>query len=291
MEVTKQLTKPIVNFLKLFSGEEKPQLVVPEVNNVFGFYSPSGGVGVTTLIANLAAVLATNSKVAILDLDVFHPGLFRYFIIENTDKCDQLEHDIYDKFLAGSGNIASYGHKTIVDNITLYTCMPEADIVRYCKMDYEGICTCIKDLSKVYDYVLIDIKGTFLQETVLAAIETSTRVYTLIHPTIADIENAYKDLRILSAYSFGAKTKNIIQSPVSSAPLDAGEIKKYYKMDSILAIPYVKKVEEMGYNYDIFVKADGGSDKAARSYIKCITWLAERIANYGLEEVTVDVSK
>lgn len=291
MDVKKQIAKPIIDFFKIFSGEEKPQLTIPEVNNVFGFYSPTGGTGVTTLVVNLATVLASHQKVAVLDLDLFHPALFRYLIIEDGDEDAKLQHDVYDKFITEGGNIVSYGHKTCVQNVTLFTTLPEADILRYCKMDYHGICTCIKDLSKVYDYVLLDVKGNLVQESVIAAIETATRMYTLIRPNVADLENAYKDVSLLSLYSFGAKTKNLIQSPVSDAPMDAAEIKKDYNMDSILAIPYVKKVEDMGYNYDIFVRADGGSDKAAKKYISCITWLAERIANYGLEEVSVNVTE
>lgn len=288
MEVAKQLAKPIIGFFKMFSGEEKPQLITPEVNNVFGFYSPTGGVGSTTLIVNLATVLASHKKVAVLDLDLFHPALFRYFIVDGGGEEYKLQHDIYDKFVAEGGAIINYGHRTCVPNVTLFTTMPEADIPRYCKMDYHGICTCIKDLSEAYDYVLVDIKGTLVQESVLAAIETSTRIYTLIRPNAADLENAYKDTAILSLYSFGAKTKNLIQSPVGARPMDATEIKRDYNLDSILAIPYVRKVEEMGYNYDIFVRADGGSDKAAKRYIACVTWLAERIANFGYEEVSIN---
>lgn len=291
MEVTKQLAKPIINFFKMFSGEEKPQLTIPEVNNVFGFYSPTGGTGVSTLVVNLATVLASRKKVAVLDLDLFHPALFRYFIVDGGGEDFKLQHDIYDKFIAAGEPVVSFGHKTCVQNVTLFTSLPEADIIRYCKMDYHGICACIKDLSRTYDCVLIDIKGNLLQESVIAAIETSTRVYTFIRPTAADLENAYKDMAILSLYSFGAKTKNLIQSPVGTAPIDAAEIKKVYNMDSILAIPYVKKVEDIGYNYDIFVRADGGSDKHAKKYLACVTWLAERIVNYGLEEVEVNVSE
>lgn len=288
-KIGKQIAAPLVSFMKSLSGEEKSKLIIPEVNNVFGFYSPTGGTGVSTMIVNVAAILASSKKVAVLDLDVFHPSLFRFLMTEE-DENTSLKFDIYDKFIAEGTPAPQFGHKTRVDNITLFTCLPEADIIRWCQIDYHGIKACIKELSRLYDYVLIDIKGNLVQEPVLAALEMSTRVYTFIRPCIGDLESVYKDSMLLNTYSFGAKTKNIIQSPVEDNPGNEKLVQEY-DLNLVCNVPFVKKVRDHGYNYDIFVLADGGSDKYARSYIEVCKWLADRIANYEIEEVTYDVSE
>lgn len=288
MDIKSQLLAPVVEVLKTFSGEQKTNLTPGGFQNVFGFYTPSGGTGVTTFIANLAVVLATHKKVALLDLDIYYPSLFRFFMTEE-DENHSLRFDILDKFLAEGSSVTGYGHATSIPNITLFSANPDNDITRLCNINVSGVKTCIRELSAIYDYVLIDIKGNLNQETVAAAIENSTRVYSFIRPSVADIERICKDTEILKCYSFGAKTQNIILSPVTES-LDAKELEEY-GLKLVMSIPYVKQVESVGYNYDLFTVVDGGSNKAAITYIQCCQYLAERIANYGLEtEVTEDVA-
>lgn len=280
----KSFFSPILQFMKTLSGEDKKGIAPVIFQNVFGFYSPTGGTGVTTFIANLAAVLATYKKVAILDLDLYYPSLFMYFM-EETDDDTSLKEDILDKFLAQGSDITGYGHVTKVPNVTLFSSRPDNDITRYCSISYDGVKNCIRELSNLYDYVLIDINGTLNDEHVIAAIESSTRVYSFIRSNNSDIERICKDTDILRSYSFGAKTQNIIMSPVTETR-DPKELAEY-GLNLVMSIPYTKIVEQVGYNFDLFVNVDKGSNKAAQAYIKCCQYLAERIVNYGYErEVT-----
>lgn len=283
MKLLDQVVAPIVEVFQTFSGEQKNELEVPTITNVFGFYSPSGGVGITTFVVNLAAVLAQHKKVAILDLDVLHPSVYHYLVKPN-DKGVYISEDITERFIASGLDVVKYSTDTIVRDVKLFSCLPEGDIVKYCELDYDAIRTCIADLSHIYDYVLIDIRGNLFQETVVAAIESCTRVYTFIRPWMSDIFRVRKEIALLKRYGFGAKLKNIIQCPVSDSPLDTSVLKEA-GLTQMMSIPYVQKVEDVGYNFGVFVLVDGGSDKAARSYLSCVTWLAERIANFTLEEV------
>lgn len=286
MKLVEQLITPLVEVFQTFSGEQRDELAVPTITNVFGFYSPSGGTGVTTFIVNLATVLAQHKKVAILDLDILHPSIYQY-MVKPDDKGVYIHEDVTEKFMAAGADVVKYSTDTVVHDVKLFSCLPEGDIVKYCELDYGAIRSCIADLSHIYDYVLIDIKGNLMQETVVAAIESSTRVYTFIRPWMSDVVRVRKEIALLKRYGFGAKLKNIIQCPISSSPIDANILKEAGLVNT-LGIPYVKKVEDVGFNFGIFVLADGGSDKYAKNYISCVTWLAERIANYKLEEVVSD---
>lgn len=280
MALKDQLVDSLLGVFKTFSGDVSKDINTNIYQNIFGFYSPTGGTGLTTFVANLAAVLATHKKVAVLDLDLYYPSQFMY-LLEDDGENDALCKDILDKFLATGSDITSFGHQSKIPNIMLFSALPDNDITRLCNISYDGVKTCIHELSRLYDYVLIDIKGTLNDEAVIAAIECSTRVYSFIRSSTSDIERLCKITDILSSYNFGAKTQNVIVSPVSSAP-SAKEFSEY-GLNFVMAIPYVKKVEDVGYNFDIFVNVDGGSNKQALAYIECCKYLAERIVNYGLE--------
>lgn len=281
MNIKSQLLKPVLEVLKTFSGEQQATVRPSHFQNVFGFYSPTGGTGVTTFIANLATVMASQKKIALLDLDIYYPSLFRFFMSE-VDEEHSLRFDILDKFMAEGSSVIAYGHDTSVPNITLFSANPDNDITRLCNINTRGVITCIQELSDRYDYVLVDIKGNLNQETVVAAMESCTRVYSFIRPCISDVERIYKDTEILKRYSFGAKTQNIIISPATET-LDEKELSEY-GLKLVLSIPFVKGVESVGYNYELFAQVDGGASKASIAYLQCCKFLAERIANYETEK-------
>ena len=288
MKLFDQVLSPIIEVLHSFSGEQTEELVLPTVNNVFGFYSPSGGVGITTFIVNLAAVLAAHKTVAILDLDVLHPGVYNYLVRPNKDGV-YIKEDLTERFIASGQEIVKYSTDTIISNVKLFSCLPEGDIIKYLNLDYDAIRNSITDLSRMYDFVLVDIKGNLFQDTVVAAIDVCTRVYTFIRPWMSDVMRVHKEIALLKRYGFGAKLRNIIQCPVSEAPLEDSALKEI-GLVPVLKIPFVKRVEDVGFNFQIFVLADGDADKYSKSYLKCVTWLAERIANFETEEVSTNGS-
>lgn len=287
MKLFDQVLSPILEVFHSFSGEQTEELTLPTIKNVFGFYSASGGVGITTFVVNLATVLAAQKTVAILDLDVLHPGIYSYMVRPDKDGV-YIKEDLAERFIAAGQEVVKYSTNTIVNNVKLFSCLPEGDIIKYLNLDYDAIRSCITDLSRLYDFVLVDIKGNLFQDTVVAAIESCTRVYTFVRPWMSDIMRIHKEIALLKRYGFGAKLRNIIQCPVSDTPLDDNTLKEI-GLVPVLKVPFVKRVEDVGFNFKIFVLEDGDSDKYSRSYLRCITWLAERIANFELEEVSANV--
>lgn len=284
MEFKKKLLEPALTLLKSLSGTEDVKIVMPSYNNVFSFYSPSGGTGISTFVANTAYVLSTQVKVAVVDMDLFHPCLFRFFLTEgNGNTGMHPQADLVDKLITAAANLPTFAHSTKFSNIVLFTGMPQNDVLKFCELDYSNIIQFIREVSKLYDYVLIDFKGSFTQETVLATIEASTQVFTFIRPLVSDADAVYKDNALLSRYGYGKKLNSIIQSGVKEVHLphdmfDEGVV-------DLMHIPYVSEVEDAGTNFDVFYATDAGSSKAGRTYADCCKFMAEYIVNY--EQLTV----
>ena len=288
MGIKKQLLEPIVSLLKTFSGTEDIEVNVPDYNNVFSFYSPTGGTGVTTFVVNLAYVLAAQLKVAVVDFDLYHPNMYR-FLLDNTSDSTGLQptSDLVDKLITSGANVTAYSHATKFNNITLFTGMPFDDIVKFCELDYNNILSFIKEISKLYDIVLIDFKGNLAQETVLATIEASTRIFTFIRPLLGDADSVYKDNELLVRYGYGRRLDSIIQSNIQERYLADSELPT--GASCVMRIPYVKAVEATGESYDLFYATNAGSSKAGSAYAECCRFMAEYLGNY--ERVTLEAEK
>lgn len=65
--------------------EPKPQKLLPGVSNIIGVSSGKGGVGKSTVAANLAIALAAKGfKVGLLDADIFGPSMPKMFGVEDA---------------------------------------------------------------------------------------------------------------------------------------------------------------------------------------------------------------
>lgn len=65
-------------------AQEKPAAILPGVKNIIGISSGKGGVGKSTVAANLAIALAAKGhKVGLLDADIFGPSMPKMFGVED----------------------------------------------------------------------------------------------------------------------------------------------------------------------------------------------------------------
>lgn len=76
--------EPTVSVRTLKAAPEAPAKMLPQVRNIIGVSSGKGGVGKSTVAANLAVALAAEGyKVGLLDADIFGPSVPKMFGVED----------------------------------------------------------------------------------------------------------------------------------------------------------------------------------------------------------------
>ncbi len=281
-----KLLSQLKTLTQAFSAEDALGRVQHAGENIFGFYSPSGGNGVTTLVVNIAdALRIAKKRVAVIDFDLMHPQVFRY-LSKDQEECP---NSMVDRWISPTSNLAEYAAMSADSFIATYSTRLEDDVYALAELDIVTITQFIRDVAQIYDYVLIDIHGNLNQETTIAAMDTCTEIFTVIRPNSGDLESVYKDNLCTLNYNMGARFTNIVQSPIHQLSISKQEFDEYsdipWKM--ITNVPYVSEVSFVGQNYGRFVSGDVGTSAPAVAYREAAKFLAEVILNYYSEQEEV----
>lgn len=274
-----KIRQPLVDIAKSFSYDPEIKAITNSEENIFGFYSPSGGVGVTTLVANLAATIAASGRaVAVFDCNLMHPQLFRYLAKEQLEP----PTSIADRFVNTAAPLMEFAAFAEKDELAVFSTRlgdVPADISQF---DVKVIEAFYRELGESYDYVLIDMHGTLNDETVFAAASVCGKIFTLMRPLEGDCDSVYKDELVAISNQFGSRFLNIIQSPVYDFVFKAQDLKERMEMEPIVIanLPYCQYVARVGANYEVFVKTTAGTDVASQQYRDAIKHIAEVIVNY-----------
>lgn len=264
---------------KAFSAEDALGSVKNAGDNIFGFYSTSGGNGTTTLVVNIADALRyAKKRVAVIDFDLLHPQCFRYLLFNQEEP----PLSMIDRWINTNTNISEFAGMSEDNFIAVFSARLENDVYELSELSIDAIKQFILDISKIYDFVLIDIHGDLNQECTVACAETCTEIFTLIRPTLGDLENAYKDNLCAINFSLGYCFTNLIQSPVHQLTISDAEIKEFddISFKNIVNLPYVSAIPRVGQNYELFLLNSNGTDDASVAYRQAVKFLAELILNY-----------
>lgn len=264
---------------KAFSSVDALGQVKHAGENIFGFYSPTGGNGTTTLIANIAEALrVAKQRVAVIDLDVMHPQLFRYL----SNQQEEPPRSLADKWIDPTASLSEFSALSQDSFIATFSMRTEDDVYVLAEFDRVAISQFIQEVSMIYDFVLIDMHGDLNKESVVASMEACTEIFTILRPTVGDLECVYKDNLCALNYNLGARFTNIIQAPVHSLTLGKREFDELndlpWKM--ITNIPFVNAVAQVGQNYGLFVTSTIGTDAPSVAYRQAVKFLAEMLLNY-----------
>lgn len=264
---------------KAFSPVDALGQVKHAGENIFGFYSPTGGNGTTTLVANIAdALRVAKQRVAVVDLDIMHPQLFRYL----SNQQEEPPRSLADKWIDPTAGLSEFSAISLDGFIAVFSMRTEDDVYVLAEFDRVAISQFLQEVSMIYDFVLIDMHGDLNKETVVASMEACTEIFTIIRPTVGDLECVYKDNLCAYKYNIGARFTNIIQAPVHSLTLGKQEFDELndlpWKM--VTNIPYVNSVSQVGQNYGLFATSTIGTDAPAVAYRQAVKFLAETLLNY-----------
>lgn len=274
-----QLKDQLTQTAKAFSFEDAIGRVENAGENIFGFYSPTGGNGVSTIVANVAdALRLARKRVAVIDFDLMHPSQFRYLSHEQ----EEVPRSMVDAWIDTTVGASEFSAASSDNFIAIFSTRLEDDVYALAELDIVRISQFITDISMMYDYVLLDMHGDLNSEPVVASLDTCTEVFTVIRPTLGDLEAVYKDNMCAINYNLGARFVNIIQSPVHQLTLTQQDFKELddipWKL--ITNFPYVNAVSQVGQNYGLFATGSIGIDTPSVSYRQSIKFLAELILNY-----------
>lgn len=183
---------------------------VTSPSKVIAVFGAKGGIGKTTIAANLAVSLSHNGKkVIVVDLDLQFGDVNLFFDLEPRDTIAEL---VQDKQNFDIDTIKSF-IKVHSSGISVL-CAPKspefADIIRG-----EHIEKIVNTIRPYYDYVVIDTPPIF-NETTIAAIENSDMVLLTITLDISTLRNAKISMDILESLQQKEKISVIVNRNAKS---------------------------------------------------------------------------
>ncbi len=202
--------------------------------DVFTIMGPKGGIGKTSLAANLAVSLAeeTRQRVAVVDLSpqLGDVAMMLDVVPERTiadmaGLSRTLEPEMIESFLTPhSSGVKVLAAAAEVDGHGL----PSASLVHQI----------VEGLAKTCDYVVID--GDHLLTPVLwAALELTTVIFMVTSPDTSSIKNAKQFLEILRGQGYGDdKVKLVINYPYQQNGISHSELGKILNYPIFWKVPH-----------------------------------------------------
>lgn len=157
---------------------------------VIALIGAKGGVGVTTIITQLAAELAGIHRVLAIDLDLGMGDLSSMFDVNPKDTIADLltrADRIDERVLAASVDV----HRTKVHILAT-----PADVDNIGEVNPDDLYAIINASAKAYQFVLIDC-GTYINTAVQMAVQAADVVVVVTNPEVVAIRDAFRRLKML----------------------------------------------------------------------------------------------
>ncbi|GIV87580.1 MAG: transcriptional regulator [Chloroflexus sp.] len=205
----------------------------PSVNGqIFAVFSPKGGVGVSSIAANLAVAIRqqTNKKVALVDGNVIFGDLSVLLnlradktIIDVASRIENLDRDLLNDVMAT--------HPTQVKVL-----LAPPDPQRGELVTADHIRAILEMLRQEYDYVVVDTPASF-QDRSLAALDLAQRVITLMTLEMHCIRNVKLFLEVADLLGYpNDKVMLVLNKATNRTGIRAEEVEKHLQRKLALQI-------------------------------------------------------
>lgn len=223
--------KTLIENIKFLHTAEKQRMSNskrPDLNwqsKVITVFGTKGGIGKTTIAANLAVSLSRlGKKVALIDLDLQFGDVGIFLDIEPKDSIAELVTDrtSFDIDTVKSYMMLHYSGVSVL-------CAPKspeyADIVTS-----EHISKIINTVRPYYDYVIIDTPPAFNDNTI-TAIEESNLVLFIITLEISTLKNAKVSINVFESLNQKDKLKIVVNRDQDGATITAKDASHVLKLN------------------------------------------------------------
>lgn len=175
-------------------------------DNSIGFLGVKGGVGTSSLLANVALDVASKGKsVCIMDADVFKPSIIRMF-----DCASELEEEqgLQTVLKDDSCDIRDNLIKTKYDNVYILSRSLNDKIEDFLDFEEKDFKRVIDELKSVFDIVLIDIPLNFCLEFCIYPLKFVDRGFMVWEDNIECFQNTF-DIKFFLKYAADIDTGKI----------------------------------------------------------------------------------
>lgn len=269
------IAQKIVTVAKVLSQQEDAQTTKHKsFNNVVGFYCPCAGAGVTTLIGNIAVMLAAQKKnVCVVDLNVLFPEQMRYFLDEKMEKKMK---SLTEKILKPNMHMRELINTTKIQGVSLVSTKFSDSIVTLINIREDAIIAMFNELREMFDYVLLDMGGIDIAyESTTLAFDHCDYVYTVIAPQLGMINAALKINNFLNEANYSVKLTRVLQNQIKDKPFKQSEFKQL-GLSLLADMPYSEEIRQIGARFQFCCMSSSGS-KTLSAYLSVLGILCKNI--------------
>lgn len=186
-------SRPVVTPAKPAVPKEKPE----KTGKIISAFSPKGGVGISTIAANLAVALSSesNSRVALVDLSLQFGGQDVIFNLQpRRHIADLVSQNIsLDEDTVMSAMLA---HPS---GVKVLLAPPRPEMADYINPELvKGI---LSTLKKAFDYTIVDCLS-FLNDITITALEASDFILLVTTPELTAIKGVKQFFQVLEALKY-----------------------------------------------------------------------------------------
>lgn len=247
------------------------------IDNIIAFISPSGGTGVSTIVANVAQeIVGRNLSVLLVDTNICYPSQHIYFRLkQESEKKDLIS------FLTGKNTIGeSIEYKGELGVLVANN----RNIMDYINCDNKIISNnmteCLERMSSLFDVVLVDCTNSIEYDMISAVLYRSDSIYCVWDEGISSISNFDRLRSNMRALGIdGNKMKVILNKKTNVYYRES--VFKSLNADLVEVIPFDTAVIESGLRGEIFIKKGESNSKTAKGFVKGISKLSSKILQLG----------
>lgn len=248
--------------LKQLSGGDA-KYVRKLVDNVVTFTGASGGVGVSTIVSNVASLAADSGlNVMIIDLNIMYPIQHTFFGIEQ-----KIERPDLVSYLLGKNSLG----ESVMSNGSISLLIPNnrglMDSIN-CEMQsaVNNFASTLDQLRKMFDLIIIDAPMLVEHLLINTVFYLSNQIYLVWDESISSISNTERIRRNMLASGIDAYSKmKVILNKKTSVNYSKYPIEKL-NLELVDVLPFDVAIIECGLRSKIFCQKGSTSSKNAGEF-------------------------